>query len=76
MSKVDQTGSFISLGNFEPQVRIPPITFEDSITQISGEEKKMFISFVKRMLTWEPKHRSTAKDLLDDPWLRVGSTKS
>jgi serine/threonine-protein kinase SRPK3 len=34
-----------------------------------GDDKKMFIKFVKRMLKWEPEERSTAKELLGDPWL-------
>lgn len=29
----------------------------------------MFINFVKRMLKWNPAERSTAKELLQDPWL-------
>ncbi len=48
---------------------MPNLTFEDSVRQIGGEEKRRFISFVKRMLTWEPRDRSTAKELLNDPWL-------
>jgi hypothetical protein len=46
-------------------------SLENSISKISGEDKRMFLTFVKRMLKWEPKHRSTAQDLLDDPWLRA-----
>ncbi|RSL67614.1 hypothetical protein CEP53_002903 [Fusarium sp. AF-6] len=44
-------------------------TLEKSITCMSGEEKTRFLHFVKRMLTWCPEERSTAKELLDDPWL-------
>jgi hypothetical protein len=29
----------------------------------------MFIQFVKRMIKWRPEERSTAKELLQDPWL-------
>lgn len=29
----------------------------------------MFIEFVKRMLKWRPEERSTARELLNDPWL-------
>jgi hypothetical protein len=46
-------------------------SLENSISKISGEDKRMFLTFVKRMLKWEPKDRSTAQDLLDDPWLRA-----
>ena len=42
---------------------------EDAEKQLKGEEKAVFFSFVKRMLRWKPKKRSSAKELLDDPWL-------
>jgi hypothetical protein len=31
----------------------------------------MFIEFVQRMIKWHPEERSTAKELLQDPWLYV-----
>jgi hypothetical protein len=36
---------------------------------MAGEEKRRFVQFVKRMIAWRPEERSTAKELLDDPWL-------
>jgi serine/threonine-protein kinase SRPK3 len=36
---------------------------------MAGEERQRFIQFVKRMMTWRPEERSTAKELLNDPWL-------
>ncbi|KAL4809919.1 kinase-like protein [Aspergillus unguis] len=44
-------------------------SFESALSKISGEEKRMFINFVKRMIKWRPEERSTAKELLQDPWL-------
>jgi len=29
----------------------------------------MFIEFIRRMIKWHPEERSTAKELLQDPWL-------
>lgn len=29
----------------------------------------MFLDFVQKMLKWQPEKRSTAKELLQDPWL-------
>ncbi|KAK3061393.1 hypothetical protein LTS18_006357, partial [Coniosporium uncinatum] len=56
----------------KPAIEIPTkISLESSITRISGEDKRMFLDFVGRMLKWQPKDRSTAKDLLNDPWLRA-----
>lgn len=46
-------------------------SLENSISRISGEDKRMFLDFVSRMLKWQPKDRSTAKDLLNHPWLRM-----
>ncbi|KAJ5561485.1 hypothetical protein N7461_000246 [Penicillium sp. DV-2018c] len=43
--------------------------FENSIHNIHNEDKRMFIEFVQRMLKWHPEERSTAKELLQDPWL-------
>ena len=46
-------------------------SFESSVGKIGGEDKRMFLEFVSRMLKWQPGDRSTAKDLLDHPWLRA-----
>ncbi|PPJ49763.1 hypothetical protein CBER1_02853 [Cercospora berteroae] len=59
-------------GQFKHQDLIPEkFSFEDSITCMRGEEKRMFINFVKRMIKWLPEERSTAKQLLEDPWLQA-----
>lgn len=50
------------------------VGFEDRITTLSGEEKRRFLEFAKRMITWCPRERSTAKDLLKDPWLYTGTS--
>lgn len=36
-----------------------------------GEDKDLFIKFARRMLKWMPEERATAKELLDDPWLKT-----
>lgn len=46
-------------------------SLESSISKIDGQDKRMFLAFVSRMLTWQPEDRSTAKELLSDPWLRA-----
>ncbi|KAL9019501.1 MAG: hypothetical protein Q9185_003201 [Variospora sp. 1 TL-2023] len=46
-------------------------TLESSVSKIDGQDKRMFLAFVSRMLTWKPEDRSTAKELLSDPWLRA-----
>jgi serine/threonine-protein kinase SRPK3 len=37
---------------------------------LDGQERALFIKFAQRMLTWLPEKRATAKELLDDPWLK------
>lgn len=53
----------------KPELFPDNLAFEDTIHCISGEEKAMFMRFVRRMLKWRPEERSTARELLDDPWL-------
>lgn len=43
--------------------------FNNMLARMHGEDKKMFTRFVKQMLKWKPEERSTAKELLQDPWL-------
>ncbi len=58
------------IGNPMVETKIPAgFSLEDSITKITGEEKAMFLNFVGRMLKWKAEDRSTAKELLEDPWL-------
>ncbi|KAG5795423.1 hypothetical protein H9Q69_005516 [Fusarium xylarioides] len=44
-------------------------SLENTISCMSGEEKQRFIQFINRMVKWNPEERSTARELLDDPWL-------
>ncbi|GES61291.1 kinase-like protein [Aspergillus terreus] len=66
-----RTERFFELdGTFKgPSVDPAIFNFDNVISKIDGEEKRMFIEFVKRMLKWRPEERSTAKELLQDPWL-------
>ncbi|WPB00079.1 uncharacterized protein RHO25_004698 [Cercospora beticola] len=57
-------------GCFKHQPLVPSnFAFETSISCMQGEDKKMFIDFVKRMIKWLPEERSPARELLQDPWL-------
>lgn len=62
------------LGRLKGPEEIPGnFSFEGSITSMQGKDKAMFIEFVKRMIKWSPGERSTAKELLEDPWLYTSS---
>ncbi|KAK0109461.1 hypothetical protein ONS95_002154 [Cadophora gregata] len=67
-------GPFFDLhGSFtHPDLVQLSVKLEDCVTCMEGEEKALFISFVRRMLKWLPEERATAKELQDDPWLQSG----
>ncbi|TKA70545.1 hypothetical protein B0A49_05806, partial [Cryomyces minteri] len=44
----------------------------DTIPSLQGEDKLLFLAFVRKMLQWLPEDRRTAKELLEDPWLSTG----
>ena len=51
---------------------IPPdLRITETVTLFQGEEKQQFLDFVSKMLQWQPEKRSTAKDLLNDPFLQL-----
>ncbi|KAK2873398.1 hypothetical protein FQN49_002396 [Arthroderma sp. PD_2] len=57
-------------GNLQNPSLVPEVfSFESTICNMSGERKRMFIKFVQRMIKWKPEERSTAKELMSDPWL-------
>jgi len=48
---------------------IPQTSLEDTISHISGEEKREFLRFMRRILQWAPEDRPTATELLQDPFM-------
>ncbi|QPH01212.1 hypothetical protein C2857_005411 [Epichloe festucae Fl1] len=61
-------------GTFKKPELVPKdLSFENAVTEIRGDEKRKFIEFAKRMIKWDPCERSTAKELLKDPWLSTDS---
>lgn len=56
-------------GLVPPTARLKHLDFDNSISEITGSEKDMFLRFVKKMVTWDPNDRLSAKELLNDPWL-------
>lgn len=48
-------------------------SLEGSVRSLDGEEKKMFLKFARKVLQWLPEDRKTARELLDDPWLDIGT---
>ncbi len=62
---------FDSTGSWKGAVEVPRISLEDSEEQLSGENKALFLDFMRKMLQWVPERRQTAKQLLDHLWLRM-----
>jgi hypothetical protein len=57
-------------GKWKQNINIPKgVTLEMSEEFLEGEDKKMFLSFMRKMLQWRPEDRRTAGELFLDPWL-------
>ncbi|OJJ45147.1 hypothetical protein ASPZODRAFT_2111073 [Penicilliopsis zonata CBS 506.65] len=62
---------FDNKGRFKFPDLIPECRgMEDSLTSLEGQDKRMFLDFVSRMVQWRPADRSKPEELLLDPWLR------
>lgn len=48
-------------------------SLEDEEENLEGEEKEVFLAFLRKMLQWRPEDRQSAKELLKDPWLCVNT---
>lgn len=57
------------LGNW---LELAPIPTDRSLEELETrlEDSSGFIAFLRRVLTWIPEDRPTAKELLQDPWLQ------
>jgi serine/threonine protein kinase len=51
-------------------VEIPDVTLEDLEVNLQGPEQAQFLQFIRKMVQWEPEKRLSAKQLLEDPWLK------
>lgn len=57
-------------GNWVSEIPIPGTTFEDFVTTIPpGEEKDMFLKYIRKILTWDPEVRATSSEIIQDEWL-------
>jgi serine/threonine-protein kinase SRPK3 len=56
-------------GNFTPDIQIEQTSIEKEEENLQGEEKIIFLQFIRKMVQWVPEDRKSAKELLKDPWL-------
>jgi serine/threonine-protein kinase SRPK3 len=60
----------MATGNWISEPPIPQTSFEDFVTTIPpGEEKEMFLKFIRKILTWDPEVRATSSEIIEDEWL-------
>lgn len=48
---------------------IPKISLEERVSVLKGEEKELFLDFIRSMLRWRPEDRKSATELLKHPWM-------
>lgn len=61
-----EDGEFL-LKEFVPEDR--DFNWEGKVSALEGEDKELFLGFVKKCLRWDPEERATAGELLEDPWV-------
>ena len=58
-------------GQWRCDIPLPDRTsLEESELYLEGSNKEAFLRFVRKMIQWRPEDRQTAKQLLQDEWLR------
>jgi serine/threonine-protein kinase SRPK3 len=61
--------NIFTLGKWIHEVAIPSINLENYEQRLSGEDKKSFLTFMRKMLHWKPEDRSGWQDIFFDEWL-------
>jgi hypothetical protein len=51
---------------------IPSLNLEQLEGRLEGEDKIGFLQFIRKVLRWMPEERSSAEELIFDPWLMEG----
>ncbi|GKZ78393.1 hypothetical protein AnigIFM56816_001951 [Aspergillus niger] len=57
-------------GNWKRLAEIPEQSIESRETQLDGDNKKLFLQFLRKALCWLPEERPSARELIMDEWLR------
>ncbi|KAB8276598.1 kinase-like domain-containing protein [Aspergillus minisclerotigenes] len=69
-NSVYATEFFDGEGNWKGPIEIPSISLEKLEGNLEGEPQRLFLQFMRKMLRWNSDERESARELLDDPWLR------
>lgn len=57
------------IGTWKGGVPIPATNFSDEESRLEGEEKGLFLVFMRKMLQWKPEDRKGIRDIIEDEWL-------
>ncbi|KFH44240.1 Serine/threonine-protein kinase-like protein [Hapsidospora chrysogenum ATCC 11550] len=62
-------------GQWRGPVPLPPERkLETLVSRVEGEDKDMFLNFIRRLLVWYPEDRPTSMEAFFHPWLRGKSS--
>jgi hypothetical protein len=50
-------------------VPITATNLSDQESRLQGEEKALFLTFMRKMLQWKPEDRKGIRDIIEDEWL-------
>ncbi|KAK5107107.1 hypothetical protein LTR62_001855 [Meristemomyces frigidus] len=56
-------------GNWIGSVAIPNISLESVEQRLNGEEKRLFLNYMRKFLQWVPEDRSHPEEMFMDEWL-------
>ncbi|KAK1809531.1 hypothetical protein LTR12_016093 [Friedmanniomyces endolithicus] len=55
-------------GKWKGDVPVPQTSLETAEARLQGEEKELFLNFMKKMLQWRPEDRKDIRDVFMDDW--------
>lgn len=58
-----------AIGAWNGEAAIPATTLSEQETRLQGEEKALFLKFMRKMLHWKPEDRKGIRDIIEDEWL-------
>lgn len=56
-------------GAWKGEVPIPDIRLETAEKRLAGDEKKLFLDFLRKILQWKPEDRQDIRTVFMDEWL-------
>ncbi|XRM42851.1 hypothetical protein ABZX51_006063 [Aspergillus tubingensis] len=59
-------------GKWKELAPVPSMTLEERAADIQGPDKEAFLDLMRRALTWDPRDRPAAGELIFDEWLMKG----